>query len=67
MGIKSRLEKLETRAGTRPTADALRIADSAIKLGMIPPEEREQFAKNWRGFEAELAALLKVDRCKAYR
>ena len=57
MSIKSRLCKLENQAGTRPTAEALRIAVSAIKLGMIPPEEREQFAKNWRGFEHALERL----------
>jgi hypothetical protein len=57
MSIKSRLCKLESQAGTRPTAEALRIADSAIKLGMIQPEEREQFAREWRGFEAMLAEL----------
>lgn len=57
MSIKSRLCKLENQAGTRPTADALRISDSAIELGMIPPEERELFAKNWRGFEHALDGL----------
>lgn len=57
MSIKSRLNKLEIETGARATAEALRIADSAIELGMITPEEREQFAKNWRGFEAMLAEL----------
>jgi len=57
MSIKTRLNKLEVQAGTRISAEALRIADSAIMLGMIQPEEREQFAREWRGFEAMLAEL----------
>ncbi|NCC05340.1 MAG: hypothetical protein EOM37_15190 [Proteobacteria bacterium] len=57
MSIKTRLNKLEVQAGTRISAEALRIADSAIMLGMIQPEEREQFAKNWRGFEHALKGL----------
>lgn len=57
MSLKSRIYKLENQAGARPTAEALRIADSAIELGLARPEEREEFARCWRGFEAELAEL----------
>ena len=57
MSIKSRLDKLEVRAGAKPSAEALRIADSAIRLGMIAPEQREQFAASWRGFEHALEEL----------
>jgi hypothetical protein len=57
MSIKSRLDKLEIQAGTRPTAEALKAADGAIKLGMIQPEEREAFALSWRGFEAALEGM----------
>ena len=60
MSLKARLTKLEIASGTRPSAEALRVADSAIKLGMILPEEREEFARTWPGFEAVLAELREV-------
>ena len=57
MSHATRLAKLEVQAGTRPSPDALRIADSAIRLGMIQPEQREEFARTWPGFEAVLAEM----------
>ena len=53
--ISMGLTRLEAQAGMQSTDEALRVADSAIKLGMIPPEEREQFASASRGCEAMLA------------
>lgn len=60
MSIKTRLDKLEIQAGTKPSAEALRVADSAIKLGLILQEQREEFARTWPGFEAVLAELREV-------
>ena len=57
MSIKTRLNKLEVQAGAKPSPEALKIADSAIRLGMIQPEQREQFARDWRGFENLLEGL----------
>lgn len=62
MSIRSRLDKLEVRAGAKPSPEALKIADSAIRLGMIQPEEREQFAKDWRGFENLLEGTCETDQ-----
>ena len=57
MSIRSRLDKLEVQAGAKPTPEGLKAADSAIRLGMIQPEEREQFARDWKGFEHALQGL----------
>ena len=62
MSIKTRLDKLEIRAGAKPSPEALKIADSAIKLGMIEEGQREQFARDWRGFEALLEGTCETDQ-----
>lgn len=59
MSIKSRIDRLEdqVQAGSRPSAEALRVADGAIARGLLEPEQREQFAMNWKGFEHALEGL----------
>lgn len=57
MSIKSRIVRLEEALSGVTSAEALRIADDAVARGLIPPEEREEFAKSWRGFEAIVGEL----------
>lgn len=59
MSIKSRVTRLEDQvsAGSRPSAEALRVADDAIARGLLAPEDRDTFALSWRGFEAALEGL----------
>lgn len=57
MSIRSRLGRLEIQAGAKPTPEGLKAADSAVKLGMIGEEQREAFAREWRGLENLLETL----------
>ena len=56
MSIKTRLTRLE-EALVPISAEAWRVADNAVARGLIRPEEREEFAASWKGFEAVLAEL----------
>lgn len=59
MSLKTRMSKLEDQvaSGSRPSPEALRVADGAIARGLLEPEDRETFAVSWRGFEAALANM----------
>ena len=59
MSIKTRLDKLEETL-VPISAEAWRVADNAVARGLIAPEQREEFAASWKGFEAGLAQLQEV-------
>lgn len=56
MSIKTRITRLE-EALVPVSAEAWRIADNAVDRGLIQPEEREEFARSWRGFEVIVREL----------